>query len=71
MYGRFTFVAFDCEGCGSQLTADDGESFCAACEDAADSLGSCAWGGGATGRIGTVHVAKSPDGDMEECCTFA
>lgn len=33
--------------------------------------GSCAWNGGAYGRIGTVHYARTPDGTTEECCTFA
>lgn len=43
------------------------------CECEADkvlaSLGHCAWGS-ATGKAGTVHVYRTPDGESEECCTF-
>ena len=33
-------------------------------------VGSCAWGSGAYGIVGQVHIAIV-DGQREECCTFA
>jgi hypothetical protein len=39
-------------------------------KDGGDEPGACAWGSGAYGRIGTVHIAVV-DGEREECCTFA
>ena len=33
-------------------------------------IGVCAWEPGVYGKLGTIHVARTPDGNMEECCTF-
>lgn len=37
---------------------------------AALNIGTCAWGSGASGRIGMVHIG-TVNGQREECCTFA